>query len=89
MALMGVNIDKRTLSAIYSNFSSVYAHGLPAAPDVVLVRMIVNSNATMGITLQPMLVIPVDANNVTISNLGSGTYSNMEVCAIRFHSFLW
>lgn len=89
MALMAVNIDKRTLSAIYSNFSSVYAHGLPAAPDVVLTRLIANSNASIGITQMPMLVIPVDVANVTISNLGSGTYSNFEVCAIRFHSFLW
>lgn len=89
MALMGVNIDKRTVSCIYTNQSSVYTHGLPAAPDMVLTRMIVNSNATMGDTFHPMLVIPVDATNVTISNLGSGTYSNFEVCAIRFHSFLW
>ena len=87
MALMGVNIDKRTLPGINAGIQSTYAHGLPTTPDAVLVRFAVALAATNS--LIPFLSQIVDATGVSISNYGTGSTPNMEICAIRFHSFMW
>lgn len=82
---MGTLTDKRTLVGIGAGRMTTYAHGLPAAPDAVHIR-IIQSSATISII--PILFIPVDNNNVTISNIGSGSTPNLEVCAVRFHSIV-
>ena len=83
---MGTLTDKRTLAGIGAGLMVTYAHGLPAAPDAIHIRIIQASAAT--ITNMPILFTPVDSSNVTISNLGSGSTPNLEVCAVRFHAIV-
>ncbi len=87
MALMGVNIDKRTLPGINAGIQVSYAHGLPTTPDAVLVRFAVALAANASVL--PFLSQIVNATGVSISNYGTGSTPNMEICAIRFHSFMW
>lgn len=83
MALMGVNIDKRTTGGIDVGVQAVYAHGLPAAPDTVQVRI---TQALAAVSNTPFLCILVDATNVSISNCGTASHGACEMVAWRFHS---
>ena len=87
MALMGVNIDKRVLPGINAGIQATYAHGLPTTPDAVLIRYAVVLAANASVLPFPSQI--VDATGVSISNYGTGSTPNMEVCAIRFHSLMW
>jgi hypothetical protein len=84
MALMTVNIDKRTIATIVTNANATFAHGLVGVPDAVLIRHV----ATLASTTSWMggLAAYVDATNVTIYNGCSATSGVIEVCTLRFHS---
>ena len=86
MALMGVNIDKRQTVGINVGVQAVYAHGLPATPDTVQVRV---TQALAAASNTPFLCILVDATNVSISNCGTASAGGMEMVACRFHSMIW
>ena len=82
---MGTLTDKRTLAGIGPGLMVTYAHGLPAAPDAIHIRII---QASATISTLPVLFTPIDNSNVTISNIGSGSSPNLEVCAVKFHSIV-
>ncbi len=82
---MGTLTDKRTLAGIGAGLMATYAHGLPSAPDTIHIRII---QASATISTLPVLFTPVDSSNVTISNIGSGSSPNLEVCAVKFHAIV-
>lgn len=85
MALMVVNIDKRTNAGLTSLDILTYAHGLPATPDAVYFRYIATiATATAWFGLNAA----VDAANVTVRNMGDATSPDFEVVAVRFHSLI-
>lgn len=85
MALMRVQIDKRTIAGIASNANTTYAHGLPTTPDAVRVRFQVDVTATHAwVNIRAV----VDATNITLYNCGIGASEDMEVCAVAFHSLI-
>jgi len=87
MALMGVNIDKRTNVGLVADGTLVFAHGLPAAPDIVRIRYIA-TQAVTGNSNWKGLACPVDAINVSVINFGMTTCPNFEVVSIRLHSII-
>ena len=82
---MGTFSDKRTLAGIGPGLMATYAHGLPSAPDAIHIRII---QASATISTLPVLFTPIDNSNVTISNIGTGSSPNIEVCAVKFHSIV-
>ncbi len=82
---MGTLTDKRTLAGIGAGLMVTYAHGLPTAPDAIHIRII---QASASISSMPLLFTPVDNSNVTISNIGTGSIPNIEVCAVKFHAIV-
>ncbi len=63
MALLGSFIDVRTIAALASNGSVSFAHGLPAAPDFVIV-------VGTETSAQGDWSVVFDATNVTVSAKG-------------------
>jgi len=85
MALMRVNIEKRTQAALTANQTATFAHGLAGAPDAVHIRFV----ATLASTTNWIGVnAVVDATNVTLQNGGATTSPAMEICAVRYHSLI-
>jgi hypothetical protein len=84
MALLGTFIDVRTIASIASNGSASFAHGLPAAPDIVLFQATETGSAT---TVQPGWAVAFDATNVTISAVNTPTPVT-KVASILFHSIV-
>ncbi|HDK42877.1 MAG TPA: hypothetical protein ENG87_05840 [Candidatus Pacearchaeota archaeon] len=84
MSLLGSFIDSRTLAAIAAAGSSSYAHGLPAAPDIV----IVNENTTTNSTTNIKLAYKSDATNISIYNHGAGVTATLDAKAIVAHSII-
>jgi len=85
MALMRVNIEKRTIAGLAAEGTVTFAHGLGATPDVVHIRHI----ATLASSVSWInIAAPVDATNVTLQNFGRTTSPDMEVIAMRFHSLI-
>lgn len=84
MALLGSYIDSRTLAALTTGQSRSYAHGLPAAPDLVVIHENTTTNSTTNIKLVPVS----DATNVTVWNHGQGTSATLNAVAIYFHSIV-
>ena len=60
MTLLGSFIDVRTIASLASNGSVSFAHGLPAAPDFVIVQATESSEPGDWASV-------FDATNVTIS----------------------
>jgi len=87
MALMGVNIDKRTNAGLANAGTLTFAHGLGGAPDIVRIRYIATQIVTGNSNWKGM-AIPVDATNVSIINFGSTTSPNFEVVSIRLHTLI-
>lgn len=85
MALMRVNIDKRTNAGLTTLDVLTYAHGLGGVPDAVYLRYINTINTAAGWS---GLNAVFDATNVTIRNAGNATSPNFEACALRFHSLI-
>lgn len=82
MALLGTFIDSRTNAVIAAAGSTSFAHGLPAAPDIVYVH----ENATTNSTTSVKLAVKSDATNVSIYNHGEGQTSTLRCVSIVFHS---
>lgn len=87
MALMRVNIEKRTNTGLTSANNLTFAHGLGGEPDIVRIRFIATL-AVANATDWYGMAIPVDATNVTVINHGSTTCPNFEVVAMRLHSLI-
>lgn len=85
MSLLGNFIDSRTVAAIAAAVTSrSYAHGLPAAPDLVFVH----ENATTDSTTEIKLAWSSDATNVTVYNHGEGDSAGLQAVAVVFHSLV-
>lgn len=85
MALLGAYIDQRTLAAIAAEGSFSYAHGLPAAPDFV----IVHGSATTTSNVSAYFINALfDATNVTIQNSGEGGTPTLNATAVVAHSVI-
>ncbi len=84
MALLSAFVDSRTRTAIAAAGSASFAHGLPAAPDLV----VVHENATTNSTTSVKYAWSSDATNVSISNHGAGTGATLKVVSIVFHSLV-
>lgn len=82
MSLLGSFIDSRTLAGLTTADNITYAHGLPAAPDLVVVQ----ENTTTNNTSNLKFGIKSDATNVSITNYGEGTSATLKAVAIVFHS---
>jgi hypothetical protein len=84
MALLSTYIDSRTNAAIAAAGSTSFAHGLPAAPDLVVVHENATTNTTSGIKL----AWASDGTNVSISNHGKNASATLKVVSIYFHSIV-
>lgn len=84
MALLGTFIDSRTLAGLTTADTATYAHGLPAAPDCVIIQ----ENTTTNNTSNLKFAIQSDATNVSVWNYGEGTSADLRAVAIVFHSIL-
>lgn len=82
MALLGSFIDSRTLAAIAAAGSSSFAHGLPAAPDLVHVY----ENTTTNSTGSVKIAIKSDATNVSLYNHGAVDSATLRAVSIVAHS---
>lgn len=85
MALLGALIDQRTNVSIGSNANTSFAHGLPAAPDVVFVRETVSSASSVSaVTFESI----IDATNVSIYNSGQRDSTALQITSVQFHSIM-
>lgn len=84
MALLGSYIDSRTIAALTSGASASFAHGLPAAPDLVVVHENTTTNSTTGIKL----AWKSDGTNVSVYNHGTAATGTINVVSIRFHTIV-
>lgn len=82
MARLGTFVDSRTLAAMDSLSSASYAHGLPAAPDLVYVH----ENATTNSTGSVKLCWTSDGTNVSVSNHGELITATLKAVAVVFHA---
>lgn len=86
MALLGSFIDVRTLAPIASNGSASFAHGLPAAPDFVIIHG--TSNAT-GASNAAMALPRYAADATNVSLFGTGLDGGpLKVVSIVAHSVI-
>lgn len=86
MALMRYYTDKRTIASLTNAVVATYAHGLPAAPDIVSIRPVATQASATGWV---GLTAPIDATNITVQNCGGGPASGiLEVTAVCFHSIM-
>lgn len=84
MALLGSFIDSRTIASFASNASASFAHGLPAAPDFLIVAGIGAATTNSGVA--PLWT--ADATNVSL--FGSATNSSplLRVISVVAHSII-
>lgn len=83
MALLGAYIDSRTVASFASNASASFAHGLPAAPDFLIIAGFQNATTSLG-------VIPTwtaDATNVSLFGSAQQT-PNLKVVSVVAHSII-
>ena len=85
MALLGSFIDVRTIASIASNGSASFAHGLPAAPDFVIITGFTSATVASGASALPSY--SRDATNVSL--FGTGVNGNItQVTSIVAHSIV-
>jgi hypothetical protein len=86
MALLGSFVDSRTNAVLAAGgaggSTTSFAHGLPAAPDLVVIYETSTSNTTSG----DRLSWNSDATNVSITNNGKMATEELNVISIVFHS---
>lgn len=85
MALLGGFIDSRTLAGINAGSSASFAHGLPAAPDMV--HLVESTTAATNVSAVKLVAIK-DATNVSVYNHGEGASQALECVSVRFHSIV-
>ena len=83
MALLGTFIDQRTAAAITAAGSASFAHGLPAAPDMVFIEEV--TSAASNVSAIKLLAVR-DATNVSVYNHGEGASQAVKITSILFHS---
>jgi len=84
MALLGSFIDSRTNALIATTASTSFAHGLPAAPDIIIITPN-NTAATNGVG---GLYATSDATNVSILNSAAANSPTFRVVSIVAHSVI-
>jgi len=86
MATLGEVIDSRTNAALAAGgaggSTTSFAHGLPAAPDIVFIYETSTSNTTSG----DRLSWKYDATNVSITNNGRMATEELNIVSVYFHS---
>jgi len=85
MALLGSFIQVTTFAALAAEASTSFAHGLPAAPDFVIVVGASTRSSNVSANFFNALF---DATNVTIQNSGEGTSPVLRVIAVVAHSVI-
>lgn len=85
MALLGSFVDVRTVAGLAAEGTASFAHGLPAAPDFVLVIGAATRSSNVSAYMVNALF---DATNVTIQNAGEGVSPALRVIAIAAHSVI-
>lgn len=85
MALLGTFIDSRTLAGLTSGGTSSFAHGLPAAPDFVIVQFIASLATSNTVS---MITAATDATNVTLQNAGNVTSPSLRAISVVAHSII-
>ena len=74
MALLGSYIDSRTIASFASNASASFAHGLPAAPDFLIVAGVGGQQMFLGsVMLSCSLACTVSFVAGTGATCGTGT----------------
>jgi len=84
MALLGSYIDSRTIASFASNASASFAHGLPAAPDFLIIAGIGAATTASG-------VVPLwtaDATNVSLFGSATNTVPALRVVSVVAHSII-
>lgn len=84
MALLGSYIDVRTIASFASNASASFAHGLPAAPDFVLISGLQAATTASG-------VVPnytADATNVSLFGTATNSAPDIRVVSVVAHSII-
>ncbi len=85
MALLDTLIDVRTIAALAAEGTTSFAHGLPAAPDFVIVQGAATQSSNVSASMYNVLF---DATNVTIQNSGEGTGPVLRIISIVAHSLI-
>lgn len=83
MALLGSFIDSRTIASFASNGSASFAHGLPAAPDFLIIAG--NQAATTSLGIIPTWT--ADATNVSLFGSAQQT-PVLKVISVVAHSII-
>lgn len=84
MALLGTYIDMRTIASFASNASASFAHGLPAAPDMLVINGVGAATTASG-------VVPLwtaDATNVSLFGSATNSVPLIRVHSIVIHSLI-
>lgn len=84
MVLLGSFIDVRTIASFASNASASFAHGLPAAPDFIILA------GDGAATLAAAAGLPLATANATnVSLFASGqAISQLKVTSVVAHSII-
>lgn len=84
MSLLGSFIDVRTLASIASNGTTAFAHGLPSAPDFVLIEQ--TGTASVAATVGNVL-FNSDATNVSLFATGLASQP-LKTVSVVAHSII-
>ena len=84
MALLGSFIDVRTIASFASAASASFAHGLPAAPDFIIIAGAGAASTAAGI----LPLATSDATNVSLFASGSQSSPLIKVTSVVAHSII-
>jgi hypothetical protein len=89
MAILRYYIDSRTIAGMAADATATYAHGLPAAPDIVNIGFlnVALTATTLHVGNQGIRAV-ADATNITLNNAGGGLSVDLDVAAICCHSMI-
>ncbi len=83
MALLGPNIDQRTLAGLAANVAVNYTHGLPTTPNTVDIRFMTNAATSSNFI---GICAVANLTGITIHNAGAAASPDMSVVAMCIHS---
>ena len=84
MGLLGSYVDSRTVASFASNASASFAHGLPAAPDLLIIAGVGAATTASG-------VVPLwtaDATNVSLFGSATNSVPLIKVVSMVLHSLV-
>ncbi len=84
MALLGSFIDVRTIASFAANASASFAHGLPAAPDFIIIAG--DGAATTASGILPLAT--ANATNVSLFGAGGQSAPQLKVTSVVAHSII-